>query len=48
VETLIVVINLDVFEDLPAGFGFGGEELIGWKTLKNASALAYRGRNAHC
>ena len=34
VQTLIVVISLDVFEDLPTRLALGGEELIGWKTLR--------------
>jgi len=34
VQAPIVVINLDVFEDLPARFTLGGEELVDWKTLR--------------
>ena len=33
-QTLIVVISLDVLEDLPARFALAGEELIGRKTLR--------------
>jgi hypothetical protein len=34
VKTLIVIINLDVFENLPTRFALGDEELIGRKTLR--------------
>jgi hypothetical protein len=34
VQTLIVIINFDIFEDLAASQRLGAKELVGWKTFR--------------